>query len=606
MKRVLLSVAVLILTVFGVFLPLLTFSSSSGSVAADPVVVTDYHADVTVHKDGTLEATERVTAEFPSGRHGIFRFWDLSDTSNRGVRHVPQDISITMDGTAVPFELSWEQNNRYRVAKIGDASRYVSPGSHTYELKYKVAGVLAPGNSPANRGDTSSWGNDDASRLIWRVVADGWQMTILKTESVIRLPEEPMAFTCATNRGVDCEVSAPDPTTRVVTTGRLAPMTGVAVRADLPFPAPDRSVLPWSIRFDPVFGRSVVGLIAALVLSALAFGAGLWWTLRSREKPPLRPVMYSPPEDPQRAGAVLGPAQTYYVAYEQMPKRALVSTLFHLAERKAVTLERNGGDWTVRSQATPELLATLDPADRTLLKSLGLETAGSRFHANGSATAGQKLSSAQSSLDGAVKTWGAASGTIVHSNSENFGRVLVVIAFVLAAGLLIFGILPATIWALPLAAFAIGGAGLWAAGVGTRRTSLGRQVWSRAEGFERLLSTRSNTERLDFSARKEVYTDFIPYAIAFDCADAWADKYRYATGQEPPEPLWFGGGFYAGYGVGGFGAGGSAFNSFESSLSSSLSAYTASQASSGSSGGGGGFGGGFGGGGGGGGGGGSW
>ncbi|GAA3948477.1 DUF2207 domain-containing protein [Gordonia caeni] len=604
MKRVLLSVAVLILTVFGLFLPALTFSSSSDSVAADPVVVTDYHADVTVHENGTLEATERVTAEFPSGRHGIFRFWDLSDTSNRGVRYPPKDIEITMDGSPVPFEMSWEQQRRYRVAKIGDASRYVSPGSHTYVLKYTVDGVLAPGDSPANRGDTSSWGNDDASRLIWRVVADGWQMSILKTESIIRLPAEPLAFTCATNRGVDCEVTAPDATTRVVTTGRLAPMTGVAVRADLPFPAPERTVLPWSIRFDPVFGRSVPGLITALVLSVLTFAAGLWWTLRSRETPPLRPVMYSPPDDPQAAGAVLGPAQTYYVTYEQMPKRALVATLFHLAEKGAVTLERNGGDWTVHSQATPELLATLDPADRTLLSALGLQTAGARFEANGSVSAGQTLNSAQSSLEGAVKTWGAASGTIVHSGSENLGRVLVVAALAVAAGLLIFGVLPATVWGLPLAAFAIGGAGLWTAGVGTRRTKLGRQVWSRAAGFERLLSTRSNTERLDFSARKELFTDYIPYAIAFDCADAWADKYRYATGQEPPEPVWFGGGFYAGYGIGGFGAGGSAFDSFESSLSSSLSAYSASQSSSGSSGGG--FGGGFSGGGGGGGGGGSW
>jgi len=190
------------------------------------------------------------------------------------------------------------------------------------------------------------------------------------------------------------------------------------------------------------------------------------------------------------------------------------------------------------------------------------------------------------------------------------GRVLVIGAVVLAAVLLVLDIVPASIWALPVAAFAIGGAGLWASGVGTRRTRLGREVWSRASGFERLLSTRSNTERLDFSARKEIFTDFIPYAIAFDCADAWADKYRYATGQEPPEPVWFGGGFYHGGFYGGsFGGGGSAFDSFESSLSSSLSAYTASQAPSGGSGGGfggGGFGGGFGGGGGGGGGGGSW
>lgn len=608
MKRVLMSAAVLIATVIVVLLPLITTSSSGGSVGADPVTITDYRADITVGRDGSLDATETVVAEFPYGRHGIFRYWDLNDTSNRGVRYTPQDIDITMDGSSVPFELSWEQGERFRVAKIGDASYYVTPGLHTYVLKYRVTGVLAPGSSPVNRGDTSSWGTDATSRMLWRVVADGWQMTMNKTESTIRLPATPLSFTCATNRGIDCEISAPDDTTRVVRTGELPPMTGVAVRAELPFSAPDRSVLPWSLRFDPILGRSVIGLISALVLSLITFGLGLWWALRSRETPPLRPVMYSPPDDPQTPGRRLGPAQTFYVANEAMPRRALVATLFHLAEIGAVRLERHGGDWTVHSTVSRDAEDKLDPADRALLASLGLSTSGATFAANGSVSAGQKLSAAQASLDGTVRGWGASSGTIVHSNSENLGRMLVVIALIGAAALAIFGVLPATIWALPLAAFAIGGAGLWSAGVGTRRTRLGREVWSRAAGFERLLSTRSNTERLDFSARKDLFTDYIPYAIAFDCADAWADKYRYATGQEPPEPLWFGGGFYAHGGLGGPGGfGGSAFDSFESSLSSSLSAYTASQSSSSSGGGSfGGGGGGFGGGGGGGGGGGSW
>ncbi|GAC57682.1 hypothetical protein GOHSU_23_00280 [Gordonia hirsuta DSM 44140 = NBRC 16056] len=607
MKRLLLSLAVLILTLFGIFLPLMSFSSPSGSVGADPVTITDYRADVTVARDGSLDATETVTAEFPYGRHGIFRFWDLNDTSNRGVRFSPEDISITMDGSAVPFELSWEQGRRFRVARIGDAERYVTPGEHTYVLRYRVGGVLAAGSSPVHRGDTSSWGADASSRLLWRVVADGWQMTIKKTQSTIRLPDEPISFTCATNRGIDCQITAPDKTTRVVTTGELPPMTGVAVRADLPFPAPARSVLPWSIRFDPVLGRSLAGLVAALVISVLTFGAGLWLALRSREAPPLRPVMYSPPEDPVNPGKVLGPAQTFYVANEAMPRRALIATLFHLADVGAVRLERNGGDWTVHSQVTPEITATLDAADNSLLNSLGLGRSGATFRADGSVAAGQKLHGAQAALDGSVRGWGAASGTVVHSASEMMGRTLVAVAVIAAAALLVFHLVPASIWVLPLAAFAIGGAGLWSSGVGTRRTRLGREVWSRAAGFERLLSTRSNTERLDFSARKEIFTDYIPYAIAFDCADAWADKYRYATGQEPPEPLWFGGGFYAHSGIGGAGGfGGSAFDSFESSLSSSLSAYTASQSASSGSSGGGGFGGGFSGGGGGGGGGGSW
>ena len=96
-----------------------------------------------------------------------------------------------------------------------------------------------------------------------------------------------------------------------------------------------------------------------------------------------------------------------------------------------------------------------------------------------------------------------------------------------------------TLHGLPFAAFALGGVGLQQSGVGARRTALGRGIWSRAGGFERLLSTPSSEDRFDFAARKDLFIAFIPYAVAFGVADRWADKYRVATGQEPPIPGWY-------------------------------------------------------------------
>ena len=614
MKRVLLSVAALLISLVAICFPLLfNASSSSSSAGSDPVVVNEYKGDFTLDPDGTLHATETVVAQFPYGRHGIFRFFDVASSYDEGVRYIPETIQVTMDGAAVPVELSWESNKEFRVAKIGDPNSLVSPGVHTYQLTYRVDGTIGRANKVDPDGETYSWGSDDDSMFIWRVVGDGWQLPMQRTESTVRLPAEPQSFTCSA-KSADCEVAAPDARTRVVTTGPLQPMNGVAVRADLPFPAPKHTELPWSIHYDPVFGRSLIGLIVALVLSVITFFVGLWMTLRSRETAPLQPVMYAPPPDPGRPGGKLSPAQAFYVSNEHMPTKGLTATLFYLAEEGAVKLDRSGKDgtnWTVTSTVTPEQLKTLDPSSQAVLKGLNLTEAGSTFAADRSADAGRMLTATQGMLDSSTEVWGSTSGAIEHSNVENAGRALVMFAVVAAVVCLIFGFLPATIWVLPLLAFVIGGAGLYTAGVGTRRTKLGRDLWSQSAGFERLLSTRSNEERLDFSARKNLFTDYIPYAIAFGCADAWADKYRYATGQEPPEPSWFGGGFYAPMYIGGFGGSGSAFDSFESNLSSSLSAYSAQQAassssSSGGSFGGGGFGGGFGGGGGGGGGGGSW
>ena len=85
-------------------------------------------------------------------------------------------------------------------------------------------------------------------------------------------------------------------------------------------------------------------------------------------------------------------------------------------------------------------------------------------------------------------------------------------------------------------AFAIGGASLLATGCEHQRTKAGRDLWSRVGGFRRILSTPSAKDRFDFSGRKDLYTAYIPWAVAFGCADQWAAKYRIEIGQEPPVP----------------------------------------------------------------------
>jgi uncharacterized membrane protein len=114
-----------------------------------------------------------------------------------------------------------------------------------------------------------------------------------------------------------------------------------------------------------------------------------------------------------------------------------------------------------------------------------------------------------------------------------------------------------------------------------------------------MLATPSAEQRFDFSGRKELYTAYIPWAVAFGVADEWAAKYKLETGEEPPAPHYFAS--TLGYTGGSFAA--SMADDFSSTVSSAISAYEATQSSSSSGGGGGGF---SGGGGGGGGGGGSW
>ena len=592
MKRTLLRIGALVAALALLFIPVLAGMTSSSSTIPDPVTITSYDARYAVDREGMLTATETIVADFPYGRHGIFRYWDLQDAGDRNVRLRPQDFSVTRDGAPEPYTMLWEQGRRFRVAKIGSADTFLSLGEHTYVLKYRIKGALAHGS--VESGTTASWGaaTSKTSLFNWQVVAGGWAMSMRKVHVRIDLPAKVADAQCAVRDRRTCTVDGVGTRTLTLETTNLQPYTPVSVRAEVPVPVPDRPSLPWPVALDRMLGQN--GPLAFLVL-AVSLGAlviGYLWDWRSREPQPGYPVQYEPPSG-------LGPVQTAYVTNERVPRRALVATLLYQSQQGLTRLTRNDDDWIVEGVADADAWDKVDDVTRHVGAALGVDQPGGRFEADGSVGAGQDLKTVQSTVANITDAWATAAGVQKTAGGETLGRIAVILSAVAAAALTWMA--STSLFVIPFTAFVIGGAGLLTHGVGRRRTLLGRDVWSRAGGFQRLLSTDSAKERFDFSGKKELYTAFIPFAVAFDCADTWARKYQQETGEPAPIPVWYGGGQTSSDGS--FFGGGDAFSSFESSLSSSISAYTASQSSSSSGGGGGGF---SGGGGGGGGGGGSW
>lgn len=583
------------LLAFLLFPVLAAFVDDGGSSGYDPVTITAYEADYEVAADGTLTATETLTTNFPLGRHGIFRYWDVADAADHTVRYRPRDIEITLDGSDVPVEMMWENGRRYRVAKIGDADSTLTSGTHTYEISYRIDGVLAA-NTAAEPDGSASWtdGDGDRSQFVWQVVAAGWSMPIERADISVSLPTTPDITDCIVADGRSCDVET-DGSTLSITAEGLGAHNPLTVRAAMDEPAPDRASVPWSVAWDRLLGdRWWPAAVAALVsVAALALG----WTVgrSAREPRPGYPVVYEPP-------AGLGPVQTVYVKDEVLPQRATSATLLHLAETGSVDLTETNGRWTITSKIDSDAWDDLDPVAQRVGHSLGIASEGATFSPDGSVDSGRKLATLESEISATTRTWAESTGATVSARSEALWRL----AFWAAVALVVVGafMISPSLVLLPLAAFAVGAATLLLPGVGSRRTVAGRDLWSRSGGFQRFLSTDSAKDRFDFSGREDLYTAYIPYAVAFGVADRWARKYETSTGQTAPMPLWYGGGSHTA-GTGYFG-GGDAFSSFESSLSSSISAYQATQRASSSSGGGFGGGGGFSGGGGGGGGGGSW
>lgn len=592
----------LVLAAVGLLWPLVPgMIPETTSPVSDPVVITDYRAQLEVDAEGELNAVEDITASFPTGRHGIFRYWDVADDADPGIRYTPTVTQITVDGQPAQYETSWTNGSEYLptsgeqflVAKIGDPDQYLDPGEHRYRISYTIPGVLSPPSALEGATFASAEGTDPGpfgSTFLWSVVARGWEMAIQRATVTITLPESSGLVQCTAGRPSTpraCDISGAGTAEVTVSAEGLPARSGMKVSAAMAMPAPARETLPWSVSWDPILGGSVPVVVLVGVISGLALIGGIAWARVTHEDPPGFPVQYAPPDG-------LGPVQAVFMHTEGTGPNPLVATLLHMAERGLVRLDSTSPDsWTISGIADPGAWEAQDTVTQAVADKLGLRRGAVVAVSRRSVTAGKALDSARDAIGPAVQQWAGRAGYVRTAANELWGRAV----WVGCAGLAVLGftgLVWPTMWGLPFAMFVVGGVGLLTTGVGRRRTTSGRVVWSRAGGFERLLGTPSAGDRFDFAARKDLFIAYVPYAVAFGVADRWADKYRVAVGADPPIPVWFP--YHYGATSANFYAGGD-FDTFSSTLSSSISAYSASQ--SGSSGGGGGFSGGGGGGGGG-------
>ncbi|HET7901145.1 MAG TPA: DUF2207 domain-containing protein [Candidatus Nanopelagicales bacterium] len=557
-------------------------SSSSGSVS-DPVTIVKYDASFTVSADGTLHAVETIDADFPYGRHGIFRYWDEVDPSDPSARYPVTILSILRDGS--PDNVAMSRDGTVVIAKIGDAGVVLDPGVHRYVLSYTVPNVLRPVRDVPMVGATSDGARDGTEQSVfaWWVVASNWEMAIQEASVRVTLPSPVTQGLCRTPAlSGTCTVTGAGTSTITVTAQGLDPRTGVEVAAYSAAPPSPSVSLPWGARWDQFLGTVSWLPFLLLLLAGIAGVVGVAWVRSATEQPPGEPLQYEPPPG-------LGPVQCEYLVSESTGTAALTSTVLHMAEQGMVTLEDHGGSWTVTYAAAAEKWAAADPVARAVGAGLGVDAPGGSFTASATEASGATVRTTITALEHAARSW-SDEGLWRSDPMVWWGRAGVVLSL-LAAGIL--GLVGPMILALPFAVFAVCAAALFATGMSRRRTYLARESWMKAAGFRKFLSTPSSEDRFDFAARGDLWIAYVPYAVGFGCADAWAEKYRAAVGHEPPTPSWYP--VHSYYGASMFSSSGG-FDSFNAAVASSVAAYTAAHSSS--SGGGGGFGGGGGGGGG--------
>ncbi|MEZ5184499.1 MAG: DUF2207 domain-containing protein [Candidatus Nanopelagicales bacterium] len=474
-------------------------SSSTGP--GDTSIIDRYEADYDLQSDGELAITERIDVDFTTfGKHGIFRIFDTQDSQDSTVEHPVEVVSVERkqggEWTPEPYVVSQEGGGTMTI-RIGSANRTLDLGIQKYRIISTTSNAITP-PTDGPEGAGSQW--------YWDVVGSGWAMEMRDVEVAATIPDTIAAPACEAS--VPCQIRDEAGQYRISTKDLPAytPITMKAFFAD-EAPGAKRSALQY------------LSVLAALAVLLLSLFLTVRTYVRSRERRPNIELRFEPPGP--------DPLLSAWTLDESPVSRAVPAVLLNLVAHKVLDFQAEqrsvqddkGPDWIMltRTNAPVPPLVGFDAA----LRSLGLVVPGATVTIRKASVSDGKLL-AQLNKQIAGEITGAALGGGYANRVGGSGMAL----FLIYAS--IIGAFTALIWlrlGLIVATLL-----LVAAIVGliinrrdtTQRTDMGAQMRDATEGFKKVLSTTASMERFDYAARIRHFDEYLPWAVALDCADEWA------------------------------------------------------------------------------------
>jgi uncharacterized membrane protein YgcG len=607
-----------------------------------------FDSDIAVGRDGTLDVTETIHVRVENVRinHGIYRDFPTKYRATGG-RRVKIGFQLTdtwLDGQPEPNQVE-TLTNGVRI-RIGSADRTVSPGEHTYTIRYRATRMIGR--------------FDGYDELYWNATGNGWDFPIDRASATVRLPSparfgQRAAYTGpqgSTDSSARVSIEVPG-SIRFDTTRPLYSHEGLTIAVAFPkdvVAAPSESDrLGWLLSD---WGPPLIGSLGLAGIFGYLFYA---WNKAGRDPRPGTVVpLFSPPDD-------LTPAAMRYIVQQKFDNRAFAAALVDAAVKGHVRLVEEDGGWFSGNErrieriempgATPldapeqaALNLLVSPNDSLVMEqknhstfSASIKALGARF---AEAYDGKLFLRNYGWIGAAVVIFVAAfwlaAATVVLAEGAGSQLLVLLSASGMAIGALIFHAAPKEQTSgrclLHILALIFGGAGIafglplipqalttgnwlplaipliglpfvissffWM----SAPTKEGRGVLDRIAGFKQYLSI-TERERLDRMQAPEdtlqLFERYLPYAIALGVENRWADRYTGLLAAAAAAPgasqgfVWYSGSSSPWNDTGGF------VDSIGSSLASTVSSASTAPGSSSGSGGGGSSGGGGGGGGGG-------
>ena len=604
-----------------------TASASTVPPDAPGREITRWDQTFTLHADGSMDV--RLEFDFDFGNdpgHGPYLVIPTRQGYDETYDRLYPLSDITAESTTgAPDTANLDWGRFFTEVKVGDPNIGDVSGVQTYVVTYSVGSVMNSTSAADVRQEGDGAIGDE---FYWNAVGDGWAIPISHARVTVISPvgvTDVVCFAGAFRSTGACGHSEFEGSTAVFEQPYLA--QGEPLTVGVMYPPGSFDTDPRLIEsndFTRAFDVTPVTLGGA---GALLVGGLLVLVLRLRTSatdqqfvgltPGLGPVGFQPGEVGRRdykmpvavqfePPAGMRPGQLGTLIDEKADPRDVTATLVDLAVRGYLRIDDAGEVSSgLFSKQRDYTLVQLRPADAALFP---FESAlhAALFSGRTEVTLSDLKTTFASSM-ASVQTKLYENVTLMgwfRSNPRK-ARIMWALAGVglTAAGVMgTFVLASASTYALiPLGLIPVGIATLVTTRNAPARAAAGTAALQQARGFE-LYITKAEANQLRFEEGEDLFSKYLPYAIAFGVADKWADKFAELArqGKTLAEPTWYGGGLA--YGAFWLHAGtlGTQMQQFASSAESAMSAPTpGSSGGSGFSGGGGGFSGGGGGGGGG-------
>lgn len=513
--------------------------------AADAMAITDFHADLTINLDGSLDARERIAVEFYENRHGIIRNipvqYHLDDQYDAEVTLTINSITDEA-GQAIPYTQSRDESDL--ILKIGDANRYVS-GEQVYVIDYTVFGAFLY--------------LSDRDELYWNVTGTENEVEIARASATVFLPSEVdyIESACYTGEqgstaqdctigleGEQVEASAADSLTIGVgfTPGVIAHVEPTlldleALRAEQAAEEARLNALFAEEAARRAHVRELTSWLYALVPLAIA---GLLWRYRSRVNGhKFRGSIiaeYNAPDD-------LRPAEVAAIARGQVSGIDYAATIVDFAVRGYLTIEEKDNKGVLGK--TQYQLKKKKATDKQMVdwEQDLLITMFASAKSVDLAKLKTRLSVKRRAIDKKIQDRLKEAGYL----KEDFRRAAVRLRSAGWIFLFIGGMVPgyffleySAVWPIVWHVIAFLMFYLAAAKLSSL-TPKGAEVERQIRGFKLFLKT-AERYRLEWQERENIFEELLPYAIALGVAKKWSrvlEIQAQETGQAMSAPLWY-------------------------------------------------------------------